>query len=155
MRVEGGGALVRWALLCALVLGVLGMHHLSGLTHGHGPSGGHAAAAVPRADTAPLDTQAAAQRHCCPGPAGAMPSTPGPGAMPSTPDHGGGHDLLAHLCLAVLTAAGVGLLLVLLRRTRRGPAPPARTAVTGAGHPRPPPPLPTSTRLASLRVLRL
>ena len=147
VRVETAGTLVRWVLLCALALGVLGMHHLSGLGHGSAAEHAPAAAAV-QADTPPLDTvpaHAAPQRHCCPDPTATTPSTPG---------HDGEHDLLAHLCLAVLVAAFTIGLLILLRRTRRGPAPPAHLAVSGSGYPRPPPP-PTSIRLASLCVLRL
>ncbi|MBW4720740.1 hypothetical protein [Saccharothrix obliqua] len=120
--VEAAGTPLRWVLLCALALGVLGTHHLSG---------GHAAH--------PAKVVATAQD----------PSA----ATPPTPDHGAGDDLLGHLCLAVLAAAtGAGLALA-LRRTPRGQTTRTRVAAIDDGYPRPPP-TPTSTRLASLRVLR-
>lgn len=147
MRVESAGTPMRWVLLCALALGMLGMHHLTGLTHGDPVEGHTAVASALRGDTAPRDigpaAVAAPERYYYSGPTVTAPSTSG---------HGTEHHLLAHLCLAVLAATGVGLLLILLPRTPRGPAISAHVTVTGDGSP--PPPL-TSTRLASLCVLRL
>ncbi|MBM7773980.1 hypothetical protein JOD54_004184 [Actinokineospora baliensis] len=91
MRADPPTALVRWVLLCALVFGVLGMHHLTGLTGGDSAHGGaHAAESVMSGP------------DCCV-----------VAADPASPSHGDTHDLLAHLCLAVL-AVGIGLLLILL-----------------------------------------
>lgn len=143
MRIGSAGTLVRWVLLCALALGVLGMHHLSAPARGHDAVDGHGVAAAPVAHAVPLPMP---DPGCC----------PALDPAPPAPDHGGGHDLLAHLCLAILAATvGIGLSLLLLwgRRARRSTGPPG-AAAGGGRHPRPPP-RPTSTRLASLCVLRL
>ena len=130
MRSEAG-TLVRWALLCAVAFGVLGMHHVAGLPGGHGGHGGHGGlhgghSVVAQWDAAPHED----------------------------PGSHGGQELWAHLCLAIL-AAGVGLALLLVLLSRRGEGPLAPKAWSGAGPPesRAPPP-PTSIRLAMLCVLR-
>lgn len=141
--------LVRWVLLCALALGVLGMHHLTCPSHDHGLTDGHGTTVVStQSDASALSFIATAQTGDGSPAAAAEPMAP-------MPDRGLGHDLLVHLCLAILAAAtGIGLLLILLRhRAANRPRPDGATAPARAG-PRPPP-LPTSTRLASLCVLRL
>jgi hypothetical protein len=67
----------------------------------------------------------------------------------------GGHDMLLHLCLAVLAAAvGVTIAWLLLRR---GPAgrPDRLSQPASAGIGRGPPPRTTPERLSALCVLRL
>ena len=89
MRAAGGRQVRQLLLLCALALGVIGMHHLALTPHETSTAtchDRHVAIMLPIA--APLD-----------------PPDARPAGEPSA-----GHDLL-HLCLAVLSAAGGFLLL--------------------------------------------
>jgi hypothetical protein len=85
-------AALRWVLLCALALGLIGMHNLAVVDPAHA-SMGHTAASstavvqMPTADEAGMS--------CCGG-----DHDPGIGR----PGHSSGHEML-HLCLAVLMAA--------------------------------------------------
>jgi hypothetical protein len=121
----------QWLLLCALVLSVVGMHHVAFTSHcsSHGATTGDShAAAMP---TALADT---------------------PVASPSKdPAPGGEHDLL-HLCLAVLIAAGGLLLLAWLLTAvdRPGHLRPAWLVT----HPLPPPRPAGRSLLTSLCVMR-
>ncbi|MCP2164760.1 hypothetical protein LX83_001600 [Goodfellowiella coeruleoviolacea] len=149
----------RWLLLCALALGVLGMHHLGAPGPGHHAAG---APATPVPGAVAADSMAMATGL----PEGAAPHTE-PGARNpaahqaaptparwSTPLPAGHHGDLGHLCLAILgTALGVGLLLRLLRRHRPARLTPHGPPRTGSTRPRSPPS--TSVVLASLCVLRL
>ncbi len=147
VRAESATTLVRWVLLCAVALGVLGMHHLAEPASGHHSTGGHTVVAVEGGPPAAGAGQVGpvAEPGCC----GDMADPASP-----APSHGGGHDLRAHLCLAILAAAiGLGLLLILLGRpgtdTLR-----LRGRWGGTGGFSRSPPRPTSTRLAMLCVLR-
>jgi hypothetical protein len=143
----------RWALLCAVAFGVLGMHHVAGLPgghHGHSPghslghSLGHPPGHPPGHSLGQSSGQSLAQSVVAQIDA----------APHGEPTPHGGQELWAHLCLAVL-AAGVGLALLLVLLSRRRGGPPAPKAWSGAVPPesRAPPP-PTSVRLAMLCVLR-
>jgi hypothetical protein len=118
---------LQWALVWAVALAVVGMHHISA----HDQS-----------------THTMAGVECCehadPGMAGQH-----------TPEPGGRHDMV-HLCLAVLCVVlGLGLILLALRR--RTIADLVGLFVAKATRPRSPPPPPRGVpaRLASLCVLRL
>ncbi len=106
----------RWLLLCALVLGVILMHHTGTGSPGHDGSTGHAVSAVSAA-VSTAQAEPPADGHPAPGHAG---------------------DLL-HLCLAVLfAAAGLVLTWWLLARAE-GPAPVARGRTVKAPARAPPP----------------
>lgn len=127
---------VRWLLLCALAVGVIGMHHL-GLTGHHGHDGPMVDVVVAMA-TGTETPEAPETADCC-------VTDPGPA------NHHG-VELLLHLCLAML--AGAALLAALLVRWRG--------IGTDVGPPHPsswvPPrwvPPDSATALASLGVLRL
>ncbi|MEU3273903.1 DUF6153 family protein [Saccharomonospora sp. NPDC006951] len=114
MSPRGAVQLARWALLCALALGVVAMHHV-----GTNP-GGHTA------------HQAASLEH---------PAGPGQqhDAGDESPGSHGSHDALLHLCLAVLTALGGILLAVLFLGRRIESAPRPRNPVTAGMGARAPP----------------
>ncbi|GAB2966152.1 DUF6153 family protein [Saccharothrix stipae] len=120
---------LHWALVWAVVLAVVGMHHLG--TH---DATAHSATTV----------------VCC--------DHIGPVASPEhepVPAPGEGHDIV-HLCLAVLYAAlGLSLAVLLLRRRAAGDV--SRRLSARTMTPRAPPPRPRGTPavLASLCVLRL
>jgi hypothetical protein len=102
MRASTGTRLRHWLLLCALVLAVVGMHHVALAPHGTS----HAAPS--------------SEAHVA-----AMPAAPAglsEALTSSDPTTDGGHDLL-HLCLAVLAATGGLLLLVLLLGAGEKPRP--------------------------------
>ncbi|OLR95058.1 DUF6153 family protein [Actinokineospora bangkokensis] len=95
--------LAQWLLLCAIAVGVIGMHHLTSADSGHAMS---AAGGV-----------AMAGDHASTGSAHDVTGTPAQdhatavAAAPETPM--GGHDVM-HLCMAVLASSAVPLLLLLL-----------------------------------------
>ncbi|RZQ62545.1 hypothetical protein EWH70_19490 [Amycolatopsis suaedae] len=102
-------------LLCALVLGVIGMHHVAGTGGEHGASAGHAV----------------------------VTDLPMPGHDPGQNDPGAPagseHDAL-HLCLAVLGLLGTALLVLALLRGERAPVvtlprPPGRFRGPPGGRP--------------------
>lgn len=126
-------SLTRLAALCALVFGVLAMHHVTTGTldvTGSATSAQHADHAVPTS------------------PAADDPPTPAHGR-----DHAGFHMCLAVLLAAALLAAAVWLL---LRTAHSGPARPRRTSGRARGTGRAPPFVPTtSVFLSSLCILRV
>ncbi|WP_211768642.1 DUF6153 family protein [Kutzneria sp. CA-103260] len=125
-------AALRWALLAALVFGLLCMHSLVAHDPGH-PSHESVTMAGASAQGMPV-----ADSPCC-------------------PDHdssGHGHDMM-HLCLAVLVAvAGLAIGWLLWRRGRTAAERGGRQTMT-ARFGRGPPPLCVDDVLASLCVLRL
>ncbi|MDV6011839.1 DUF6153 family protein [Haloechinothrix sp. LS1_15] len=119
MGVPAARTVVRWALLLAVIAGVLGMHHLvpGGDAAHHGQP---AAAAVDAAE------------HHGANAAGQLPA-------------GGGFDLhdVLHLCLAILgIGAGIGAVLVLFRRLLSipGHGPPVSPCTPAITAPERPPP---------------
>lgn len=133
MRAASGSRVRRWLLLCALALGVIGMHHVTLAPH----------------DAAVCDTTIT------------MPmASDAPANPPEFVFSGGcgsdmGHDLM-HLCLAVLGAAGgfallAWLLMAVIAESRarstglRPPGPHARRLPATAGR----------TLLASVCVARI
>jgi hypothetical protein len=135
----------RWLLLCALTFGLVGMHHLSWMSH---PCGTPA----PAMSTVSVSMSATTMPR-------AARTTNQPDATPRdlSPGHGTHHDTddLLHLCLVILAA---GLVLAgLWSQWRRSAGEPADTRLTPlTTWPRPPhpPPVPSSL-LISLGVLRV
>jgi hypothetical protein len=128
-------------LWCALVFGLVGMHHLPG-------GAGQAMAEAPGA-TVMAAAHAVAQAPCC--------TAPGPAAALLSPAHdsGGGHDML-HLCLAILLAAAALVLASILRRRSHLRFSAARACPAGAAAGRGPPRFRRcSDLLSSLCVLRV
>ena len=124
-------SITRFAALCALVLGVLAMHHVA---------------------AAPLGTATShhgAEHAMATGPDSPTGDAPGPD-LPG--DHAG-----FHMCLAVLLAATLALAVALLLRTARSRRPSVRRGSGPARRAgRAPPFVPsTSVFLSSLCVLRV
>jgi hypothetical protein len=94
LRSDLGRRTQRLLLLCALALSIIGMHHLALSSH------------------CPPQVTVLAGAHAGP-PTATSLSAPAAEARPADdqPTDGTGHDMLLHLCLAVLCAAG-GLLLL-------------------------------------------
>ncbi|MEJ2851803.1 MULTISPECIES: hypothetical protein [unclassified Saccharothrix] len=120
---------LRWVLVWAVALALVGMHHLSTQQ-----PGGHAAASA-----------AVAVDDCC----------PHAGTSEHAPTQDGGHDLL-HLCLAILSAALV-LALTLLAANSLANSTNVHTFAARVARLRAPPlrPRGAPALLASLCVLRL
>ena len=140
-------AALRWVLLCALALGLIGMHNLAAGDPAHGSMGQIVMPSTPTAAMAANSTDAVGM-SCCGADHDLVMGLPG--------HHSGyGHDML-HLCLAVLVAAAVLTLAWLLwRRGRtawRHRKPTTSLPEAGRG---PPLALRTSGLLSCLCVLRL
>jgi NO-binding membrane sensor protein with MHYT domain len=140
MTWRGASTWTRWALLCALALGVVAMHHV-GMAE-MSPSMAGQAVAVP--NQAVLN-QAVAGQHLSPIPAAGSHEPHGSGM-----DHG-----MLHLCLAVLCAVvAMALALWFLRAVSSGTS--VRTGlIRGAAAPRAPPPRPGRDILRTFCVLRI
>lgn len=126
-----------WALLCALVLGLLGMHHLStdGAEHTHTPAAGAAASTMAMPSPGQLSAQAQ--------------------AMAASEHETNSHNVL-HLCLAVLCAVSALIGIVLLHKGgRRLHLPGACRAPARAFWHRPARPPTGPDLLSSICVLRL
>ncbi|ASR33891.1 hypothetical protein BAY61_01555 [Prauserella marina] len=115
MTPRGAVLLARWALLCALALGVVAMHHVGTNPGGHT---GH---------------QATSEKHQAQTSAGHQDT-----ADDKSGSHGT-HDALLHLCLAVLTALGGILLAVVFLGRRTESASRTRNPLTGGTGARAPP----------------
>ncbi|WP_156371417.1 MULTISPECIES: DUF6153 family protein [Nocardia] len=149
-------ALARPLLMVALVVAVLGMHHLMfsvAESPAHGMGSHHAWSADATATSDPTLIEAGTRGACCAAPTVVLGEDRAGGAGHTPVGEHGGHDLL-HLCLAIMAAlAGVALVLVAVIwpssvgiRRERWPS--------GAGAAARPPPGPTLRRLAVLCVLR-
>ncbi|MFD8493219.1 hypothetical protein [Amycolatopsis sp. NPDC059657] len=127
MSRSGSHPIVRWALLCALLLGVVAMHHVVA-AHGAGHGDSHVMAAAPEVLTEPVADEAA----------------------------GGTHDGMLHLCLAVLFAfAAAAVTLMALRSRFRSGVRMAGLALSRA-FARAPPPAVTGREILHLAcVLRI
>ncbi|QCQ90344.1 DUF6153 family protein [Rhodococcus sp. SGAir0479] len=128
-------SLTRLAALCALVFGILAMHHVTTGTLG---------AAGPAVSAHHPAEQAA------PGPSAAADDAPAPA-------HGRDHAGF-HMCLAILLAAALLAVTawLLLRTARGGPARPRRPSARAGGVGRAPPfARTTSVFLSSLCILRV
>ncbi|WP_137725327.1 DUF6153 family protein [Prescottella subtropica] len=125
-------SITRFAALCALVFGVLAMHHVT---------------------TTPLDP---VPRHDTTHVSVSVQDSPAPADGTPAPDHGRDHAGF-HLCLAVLLAAALALGVWLLLRTARTPrSRPRGPSDPAAGAGRAPPFAPTtSTMLSTLCILRV
>lgn len=135
---------VRWLLLCALAVGVIGMHHL-GLTGHHGHDGPMVDAVVAMATGADTHERPAAD---------AVDSLTAAGCCVPAPRPANHHgvELLLHLCLAMLASAALlCALLVRWRGVGRDIGPPHPTSWV----PQRWVPPDSGTALASLGVLRL
>ncbi|MGQ0841932.1 hypothetical protein [Actinokineospora sp.] len=131
MEARAHGTLLRWLLLCALALGVVGMHHLGPVSTG--------------VETVAV-AQSAMDGHGAPAPI----DHPSESDQPRDPhsDHG-----LLHLCLAVLGGVAALLIGTLLHTSRTRPHPPAMTII--ACRPVPRRPLAGRHLLSTVCVLRL
>ncbi|MDT7728255.1 MAG: hypothetical protein QOI21_4831 [Actinomycetota bacterium] len=150
MTWRGASTWTRWALLCALALGVVAMHHV-GMAEMSPSMAGQAVAvpnqAVPNqaVPNQAVPNQAVAGQHLSP-----MPSAGSHEPHGSGMDHG-----MLHLCLAVLCAVvAMALGLWFLRAVSSGTS--VRTGlIRGAAAPRAPPPRPGRDILRTFCVLRI
>ena len=157
MRVRVGTNVTQWLLLCVVLLGVVGMHHMA---TGHTPEQHHHATSQHSAGDIGSLTDRPAQPVAV---TTAMTSVDGgccvdharDATMPAPTHPAGGHNLL-HLCMAVIAAGAVLLLMLLEAGARRTTSAAALTTsildawftVTD------PPPRPHGRRLVLVAVLR-
>lgn len=125
MTRSGVRLIARWTLLCALLLGVVAMHHV---VAAHGP--GHGVMPV-------------------------MAAAPQAVAEPIADESGASPDGMLHLCLAVLFAFAAAALTVLVLRSRFGSGARAAGVALSLAFARAPPPVAGREILHLACVLRI